>query len=53
MKKSCSLNSSHNDTVMYIYAELKDFNELEVVDLNTYFEESFFESKKLVYLPLN
>ena len=36
-----------------IYAELKDFNELEVVDLNTYFEESFFESKKLVYLPLN
>lgn len=35
-----------------IYAELKDFNELEVVDLNTYFEESFFESKKLVYLPL-
>ena len=23
MKKSCSLNSSHNDTVMYIYAELK------------------------------
>lgn len=36
-----------------IYAELKDFNELEVVDLKTYFEESFFESKKLVYLPLN
>ena len=36
-----------------IYAELKDFNELEVVDLNTYFEESFFESKKLVYLPIN
>ena len=36
-----------------IYAELKDFNELEVVDLNTYFEESFFESKKLVYLPVN
>lgn len=36
-----------------IYAELKEFNELEVVDLNTYFEESFFESKKLVYLPLN
>ena len=36
-----------------IYAELKDFNELEVVDLNTYFKESFFESKKLVYLPLN
>ena len=35
-----------------IYAELKDFNELEVVDLKTYFEESFFESKKLVYLPL-
>lgn len=35
-----------------IYAELKDFNELEVVDLNTYFEESFFESKKIVYLPL-
>ena len=35
-----------------IYAELKEFNELEVVDLNTYFEESFFESKKLVYLPL-
>ena len=36
-----------------IYAELKDFNELEVVDLNTYFKESFFESKKLVYLPIN
>ena len=36
-----------------IYAELKDFNELEVVNLKTYFEESFFESKKLVYLPLN
>ena len=36
-----------------IYEELKDFNELEVVDLNTYFEESFFESKKLVYLPIN
>jgi len=36
-----------------IYEELKDFNELEVVDLNTYFKESFFESKKLVYLPIN
>ena len=36
-----------------IFEELKDFNELEVVDLNTFFEESFFESKKLVYLPLN
>ncbi len=36
-----------------IFEELKDFNELEVVDLNTFFEESFFESKKLVYLPIN
>ena len=33
--------------------ELKAFSKAEVVDLKTYFEEAFFETKKLVYLPLH
>mgnify|MGYP000207676354 FL=1 len=34
-------------------AELKAYKKAKVVSLNTYFSESFFETKKLVYLPIN
>lgn len=32
--------------------ELKPFTKATQYDLNTYFEEDFFETKKIVYLPL-
>ena len=32
-------------------AELSDFPQAQVVELSGYFEEDFFETKKLVYLP--
>ncbi|MEO9512771.1 MAG: 16S rRNA (guanine(527)-N(7))-methyltransferase RsmG [Flavobacteriaceae bacterium] len=31
--------------------ELRDYRTVEVFDLQDYFEETFFETKKLVYLP--
>jgi len=33
--------------------ELKKFNSKEIIQLNSYFQETFFETKKLVYIPLN
>jgi len=33
--------------------ELKDFPKAEVFSITDYFEEEFFETKKVVYLPLN
>ena len=33
--------------------ELKKFKEKEIICLSTYFQETFFETKKLVYIPLN
>ena len=33
--------------------ELKKFKVKEIIDLSTYFHETFFETKKLVYIPLN
>lgn len=32
--------------------ELKDYKTAEIFDLSHYFEEEFFETKKVVYLPL-
>ena len=32
--------------------ELKDYKTVQVYDLKQYFEEGFFETKKLVYLPV-
>lgn len=32
--------------------ELKDYKTVQVFDLKQYFEEDFFETKKLVYLPV-
>lgn len=32
--------------------ELKDYKNVEIIRLSDYFEEDFFETKKLVYLPL-
>ncbi|MBS9464246.1 16S rRNA (guanine(527)-N(7))-methyltransferase RsmG [Flagellimonas sp. 389] len=32
--------------------ELKDYRTVQVFDLNEYFKEDFFETKKVVYLPL-
>lgn len=32
--------------------ELKDYKTAEIFDLSDYFEEEFFETKKVVYLPL-
>jgi len=32
--------------------ELKDYKNVELIRLSDYFEEDFFETKKLVYLPL-
>lgn len=32
--------------------ELKKFPHAKIIDLNRYFEEDFFDSKKLVYLPV-
>jgi 16S rRNA (guanine527-N7)-methyltransferase len=32
--------------------ELKDYKTVEVYDLSEFFEEEFFETKKVVYLPL-
>lgn len=32
--------------------ELKDYKTISIHNLNTYFTEDFFETKKLVYLPL-
>ncbi|WP_190811389.1 16S rRNA (guanine(527)-N(7))-methyltransferase RsmG [Flagellimonas sp. S3867] len=31
--------------------ELKDYKTVQIFDLKTYFEEDFFETKKVVYLP--
>ncbi|MCK0161850.1 16S rRNA (guanine(527)-N(7))-methyltransferase RsmG [Allomuricauda sp. F6463D] len=31
--------------------ELKDYSTIQVFELNEYFEEDFFETKKVVYLP--
>ncbi|SHG86504.1 16S rRNA (guanine(527)-N(7))-methyltransferase RsmG [Flagellimonas flava] len=31
--------------------ELKDYSTVEIFDLNNYFDEEFFETKKVVYLP--
>jgi 16S rRNA (guanine527-N7)-methyltransferase len=31
--------------------ELKGYETVQVFDLNEYFEEDFFETKKVVYLP--
>jgi 16S rRNA (guanine527-N7)-methyltransferase len=33
--------------------ELKPFPYAEIINLSAYFEEAFFETKKLVYLPVN
>src|SRR5690606_27476464 len=33
-------------------AELKDYKTISIHNLNDYFTEDFFETKKLVYLPL-
>src|SRR5690606_17639842 len=33
--------------------ELKDFPKAEIFSITDYFEEAFFETKKVVYLPLN
>ncbi len=33
--------------------ELKDFPKAEIYSITDYFEEEFFETKKVVYLPLN
>lgn len=35
-----------------LYEELKDYKTAEIFELSSYFEENFFETKKLVYLPL-
>jgi 16S rRNA (guanine527-N7)-methyltransferase len=32
--------------------ELEDYKTVQVYDLKQYFEEDFFETKKLVYLPV-
>ncbi|UII76747.1 16S rRNA (guanine(527)-N(7))-methyltransferase RsmG [Flagellimonas sp. HMM57] len=32
--------------------ELKDYRTVQIFDLNEYFKEAFFETKKVVYLPL-
>jgi 16S rRNA (guanine527-N7)-methyltransferase len=32
--------------------ELKTYTNVQVLPLNEFFEEKFFETKKLVYLPL-
>jgi 16S rRNA (guanine527-N7)-methyltransferase len=32
--------------------ELKDYKTAEIFDLTSYFNEDFFETKKVVYLPL-
>ena len=32
--------------------ELKNYRTVEIFDLADYFEEDFFETKKVVYLPL-
>lgn len=32
--------------------ELKDYKSVQITNLSDYFEEDFFETKKLVYLPL-
>ena len=33
--------------------ELKEIKLKEIIELNTFFKESFFETKKLVYVPFN
>ena len=33
--------------------ELKEIKLKEIIKLNTFFQESFFETKKLVYVPFN
>jgi 16S rRNA (guanine527-N7)-methyltransferase len=32
--------------------ELKDFKRAKIIELKDYFKEEFFETKKLIYLPL-
>ena len=33
--------------------ELKKFKSKQIIGLSTYFQETFFETKNLVYIPLN
>jgi len=51
-------NSKHSirNGVLYLKGgdleeELKDYTTIEIYDLNDYYEEEFFDTKKLVYLP--
>jgi len=32
--------------------ELKDFKKSKIINISTYFKEDFFETKKIVYLPI-
>ena len=59
VKNKCSKKSNHElkNGILYLKGgdltdELKDFANHQLFDLPTYFEEEFFETKKVVHIPL-
>lgn len=59
VKGKIAKNNSHElkNGILYLKGgdlqeELKDYRTAKIFELNSYFDEEFFETKKVVYLPL-